>query len=540
VLTLSKGPGYPLFIAAAYKAHLPLKLAEHLVHLLAAGTAGLALAKVSRTRALGVVAYGAIALDPGYLGQWASSITRDALYGSFCLLLVAATLLFVAYVPALVRRGVLAVPVVLAAGIALGLVAGAYFLTRDERSWLAPAILAAGLAGLTTWRREGRVGLWHGCAVAVALLLAAASFSWSTNWVSSRNQAAYGTSVISELAEGEIARAYVEWQRVDRGEPEPLVPVNAEQREAVYDVSAAAAELEPQLKGAAAHWMVGDCAPPALEGCEYTGGYFVWAMREAATATGHMSTGGEAQRFFGQLSDEIAAACRTTLPCTDPGLASMPPLDHIFPGRIPGSVWAAADHMMSFDVAEPTRVREVMGSPEQWELMISPLRGIDGARGDYTALERRAADRQQVVAGLTDLYRWAARLGALPALVGLGLVVTRTGRRHATTVAVGAVMLIAALSRITLLGMIDATAFKAARYGSYILPGVDFFVVFLLIGWWVLATVTRDAVRRRRARPTSDHGTGGNAGDAGHGPEPSRKPPSTAVGPAPVPVPTIR
>jgi hypothetical protein len=71
MLTLSKGPGYPLFIAAAYKLHLPLKLAEHLVHLLAAGTMGLALARVSRKRAVGVVAHGAIALRsrlPGALG----------------------------------------------------------------------------------------------------------------------------------------------------------------------------------------------------------------------------------------------------------------------------------------------------------------------------------------------------------------------------------------------------------------------------------------------------------------------------------------
>ena len=37
MLTLSKGPTYPLFIAGAYELHIPLKLAEHGLHLFAAG-----------------------------------------------------------------------------------------------------------------------------------------------------------------------------------------------------------------------------------------------------------------------------------------------------------------------------------------------------------------------------------------------------------------------------------------------------------------------------------------------------------------------
>jgi hypothetical protein len=520
-LTLSKGPGYPLFIAGAYKAHIPLKLAEHMVHLLAAATVGAALAKVSRSRLLGVAAYGAIALDPAYLGRWSSGITRDAFYGSLSLLLVGATLLFLAYVPGLVRRGAWAVPLILAAGVALGLMAGAYYITRDERSWLAPALLAAAVAGVASWAREGKVRVWHGGAVVLAVLVAGSSFVWSIDQVASRNQAAYGTRVISDLAEGEIARAYIEWQRVDAGEPEPLVTVNAEQREAVYEISPAAAQLEGHLKGDGTHWMGPDCAPPVPDRCEYTGGYFAWAIREAARVTGHMTTGGEAQLFFGQMADEIAEGCDTELRCVDAGIASMPPLAHIETSRIWASFQLATSYLFSFDVAEPPGWRPLsFGTGDSWDQMIRPLRAIDGTQVEYNAMERRAASRQELVTGLTDLYRWAARLGAVPALLGLALgLLTRAGRRHWPIAAMGVVMVVAVLSRLVLLAIVDATAFIAARYGTYVLPGVDFLVVSLVVGWWLLATVVNDTIQRRRAGRSGDEvqaddgASGGNTRD---------------------------
>jgi hypothetical protein len=504
-LTLSKGPGYPLFIVVAYKAHLPLKLAEHVVHLVAAGMLGLALVKVSRSRVLGVVVYCVIALDPAYLGQWSSGITRDALYGSLSLMLVGATLLFLAYVPALVRRGAWAVPVIVVAGGALGLLAGAYYLTRDERSWLAPALLTSAVAGIATWRRDGKIGLWYGGAAMLAVVAAGSSFVWSVDQVASRNQAAYGTRVVSDLAEGEIARAYTEWQRVDAGEPKALVPVNKEQREAVYEVSPAAAELEAHLKNGGTYWMGPDCAPPTPERCEYTGGYFVWAIREAAQVTGHMATGGEAQRFFGQLADEIAAACDTELRCLDAGIASMPPLAHIDTGRIWPSFQLATSYLFSFDVAEPPRPRVSFGTPDNWDTIVRPLRAIERSQAQYNAAESRAASRQELVAGLTDLYRWAGRLGAAPALLGIALgIATRAGRRRWPAVAVCAVMVVALLSRLVLLALVDATSFIAARYGTYIIPGIDFLVVALVVGWWLLATVVVDEVRRRRGDRSHD------------------------------------
>jgi hypothetical protein len=49
-VTLVKGPGYPLFLALVWKLHLPLKLAEHGVHLVACGVMGLAVWRLFGSR----------------------------------------------------------------------------------------------------------------------------------------------------------------------------------------------------------------------------------------------------------------------------------------------------------------------------------------------------------------------------------------------------------------------------------------------------------------------------------------------------------
>lgn len=186
-----------------------------------------------------------------------------------------------------------------------------------------------------------------------------------------------------------------------------------------FDVSPTAAELEPLLTTQlAARWIDPDCFPPVDAMCEYGGGFVVWALREAAQGTGHMTSGADGQRFFGRLADEIADACDDgRLRCVSPGFASMPPLARIDEARIVSSLDPATIYLFSFDLAEPSGLPRTSGTEEDWAAMIAPLRGVDGTLAEHQTAERRAADRQQAVAGLTDVYRWAARLGAVPALV---------------------------------------------------------------------------------------------------------------------------
>lgn len=524
-VTLIKGPGYPLFIAAAYEAHIPLKLAEHLVHLVAAAVIAVAVGRLTRSRLVGAVTFSVVALDPVYLGAQASKVTREAFYGSLSLLLVGGVLLALDLLAGVARRpgrrAWLAVAFGLAAGLALGGIAAAYYLTRDEWIWLAPAVAVAAAAGVLTWRGRGAP---RGPLLAAAgvLCLAGLGTGWlAVDAVRGRNEAHYGTTVVSDLAEGEIARAYAEWQRVEAGEAVLHVPVNLAQREAVYEVSPAAAEMAPYLDGAdATDWRPG-CDPLASPPCDYDGAFFVWGMRNAADRAGKYDSGAETQRYFGAVADDIAAACDDgRLRCTAPGSGGLPPSDRIDPGEVAGSTWQVVQTLLSVAAGEPERTLRQDGNPPAFDDFAAPLRAVDGPEAEWFRREDDAMRRQWPVAFLTDLYRWAVRLGAPVALAGLVAgVATRAGRRHPAVLVACAAMLVAALSRVGLVALVDATTYEASDT-RYVMPAVDFLLVFVVTGVWCLATVGAKLRRpagsdAAAAWPVPDDEAAGDRGRAG-------------------------
>ncbi len=354
-LTLAKGPGYPLFMAVAYRLHLPLKLAEHGVHLLACAVMGVAVWRVFRSRAAGMATYVALALNPAYLGATAARIGRDAYYGSLGLLLAGGIVLVVASVPDLAARGPRwAVPAAVVAGPAVGVVAAGYYLTREERIWLMPALAVAVLACVVGWPRRRRLTVANGLVLGAFTVLAGATGAVAVGWTASQNEQAYGTSVTADLADGEIARAYREWQRVEAGRERQFVTVSEAQRQAVYRVSPAAAEMAGAFSTEAADWVGLGCGWVGV--CDDFGPFFVWAMREAGTVSGHGGSGAESQHYFGQVADDIARACDTgALRCTARPIGPMPPLNRIDGGELNRSTWRMAGAFLAYNVGEPER-----------------------------------------------------------------------------------------------------------------------------------------------------------------------------------------
>lgn len=503
MMTLSKGPTYPLFIAGAYRLNVPLKLAEHGLHLVAAGTLAWAVWRVFRLRAVALAAYVVVALNPAYFGSAASRVTREVIYGSLSLILLAGVLVFLTYVPALVRRGPRrAVPVGLAAGLAIGPVLAAYYLCREERSWLAPALLVAGLAGVATWGRIGRGWIPNSLLAGGALAVAGLVLVGSVQWVQTRNREEYGAAVVTDLVEGEIATAYAQWQRVDVGDARRFVVVTRAQRRAVYEVSPAATELRRALEWAPGRglWGAGCVMTDVCD--DYIGAQFIWALRLAAQTTGHMTSAEETHEFFGQIAADIEDACGVEFDCSPPGLAAMPPLDRIAVRAIPTSLRDTAWYLATFDVAQPQRVLTGLGPQELtpsggmdelWDVMIRPLRGVEENQRAYRAAETEAMTNQELVRALMVLYRWAGLVAACVAVAGLVVgVATCAGRRHLAALLTLGAFLTAVLARLAVVALVDATAYPAAGNGTYVLPGTDFYIAFGVIGTWLLVTVVRE------------------------------------------------
>jgi len=534
-LTLAKGPTYPMFIAAAYELHLPLTLAEQSLHLVAAAVVALAAWRLTRSSWLAAGAYAVIALDPTHLGTWGNRVSREAVYGALSLILVYGTILFLGLLPGLLARGLRwTVPVMAVAGAALGVTGAAYYMCRDERAWVAPAVALAAGAGAATWRLRDRDWLRPALAAAAALVVAAGSFAASVHRVTARNRTHYGAAVISDLVDGEIARAYTEWQRVDVGEHRRFVPVSRRQRSAVYAVSPAAAEMAPWLDGPPGErWLSFGCDYGVCD--DMPGTHFVWAMRAAAADRGHMDSAGEAQRYFGEIADDIASACRSELPCDAPGIGPMPPLSRVSARDVAASAWRASGYFLALEFASPARPWPSSGSQEQWTTMVRSLRGIDDDQAAYLARERGAEDDQWPITALAWLYRWCGRVGGALATAGLAAgALTRAGRRHGAVALAVAATLAAVLARIAFVALIDASAYPAAESGVYLLPAAGFYGVFVILGTWLAVTVVRE---RRLAVPDEDENLGVSGGDElvepiASGPRSTAPDPSTVTAPS--------
>jgi hypothetical protein len=481
--TLVKGPSYPMFIAASYRAHIPLLIAEQLLYLLASAVVATAFGRLAGSRWAGGVVFTVLALNPIHLGAAASQLLREVVYTSFALLLIGGIVLLVSVVPTLTttRYGWGYVLLVPGAGL-IGVVAAGYYLCREERAWIAPALLVAAVAGVWSWRRRlAGVGprIWVG--LLIVLLTSGAVAYAGINYVVQRNKHVYGAAVIADLADGQLSRAYVAWQSVEVGPRVRRIPVPSAVRTAVYAVSPAADELRPYLEGSARHWL-------RCEGsiCDYNGATFIWALRESIASAGDLHTETQLQGFSRTLADQISQACRShRLTCGGRGLPLVPSLQASDIGPISASAVVTAKYLLSFEAASPKRVPASGGFPSTWA---AATRAIPDAR-DETALQSReqaALARQQPVTVLQSVYRWLAYPALAVSFAGMVWEAfrPRPGANRAVAIATIAI-LTALLARIAVFAVVDAMSYAAAENSNYALPGNDLLVLFIVAGCWL-------------------------------------------------------
>jgi hypothetical protein len=520
---LVKGPSYSIFIFWSYWAHIPLMIAEQLLYLFAAAVMGTALGRLGHSRWLGGVTFAVLALNPIHLGAEGSALIREVFYTSVSILLIGSVLLLVSFVPAFARTryGWGYAPLAVGGGFT-GLVAAAYYLCREERVWIAPAVLVAVAAGIWSWRtRMLAVGprIWAGLLVLV--LAAGLTCYVCVNYVVQRNRQAYGAAVISDIADGQLARAYTWWQSVEVGPPKRHVPVPLAAREAVYRVSPVARELEPFLEGPVMHWARLSCKSRP---CDYIGAFYIWAMREAIGDAGHLHTEAQLQQFARQLADQIETACRShKITCRGRGLLLAPSLRTSDVGPILSSAAATTGYILSFDAANPDRSPPSQGVDWTWK---AATRAIPAARNQkaFQAEERIAMTRQAPVAALQTVFGWLALPALVIGLLGLlwELIRPRRDGRRSLAVAMTAV-LVALLARIAVIAVIDAMSYSAARNSQYVIPATDLLVLLAAAGCWLFGAHVYDLVLARRsdnrrvadadARSGSDSETPGPATD---------------------------
>lgn len=317
-LTLAKGMAYPAFILASFLAGLPLKIAEHLVYLAAAGLAAFIVTRMSGRRALGLILFAVLAFNPSLWHEQLARVIREALYGSqslaLVLLLAGAVLGHHSGWRFLSHRFLLF--------LAAGIVGGMYWLTREEGVWLLPAVAVIFLGlwpgVLACWRRgERRAAARMIFAAATGGALAALVAAAMVGAVAFANLRAYGLFTDNEFKNNGYVSAYGAISRIRPEAWQRYVVFPKDARQKAYALSAAARELQPTLDGELGDaWRVLACAQTAFKDCMENTGWFMWVLRDAAAAAGHYTSARESDAFFRRLAGEINAACDDgRLPC---------------------------------------------------------------------------------------------------------------------------------------------------------------------------------------------------------------------------------
>jgi hypothetical protein len=471
-MTLIKGPFYPMWIAMSFASGIPLLLSEHLLYAAACAVLAVALSPALPSRRLRLALFALLFFCPlSFADGPMTRVVRESIYVPLTLLVLATALGLALRLdePLQATRGWIA---------GLGASLAAFWLCREERIWIVPALLV--IAGWSLLRWPRREVLRRGLA---PLGLAAALVSA----VVLINGFRYGAFVITEFTEGAYPRAYAALTHVGHEKDRLKVFLPAETRRRIYAASPRFAELEPFLEGEVGRgWIKPAC--DAFGICDEIGsGWLMWALRDAAAAAGHYRDGGEAARYWSAVADEVASACgKQMLKCRAWSLGFLPPLRREHIQAFPRAVLRGAAMLVNYDGATPHPAPSTGPA-----FLLVDFRDIARARlMPAPAIEEQSTPRrdrlealqERILGGILAAYRGAIPL--LAAAASIAFVVAAAWRlrrrRPSPLLFVSVALLVAAATRVLLLALIEVTAFSGITVG-YLAPGYPLVLGFIVV-----------------------------------------------------------
>ncbi|MCL2539676.1 MAG: hypothetical protein FWE66_05000 [Oscillospiraceae bacterium] len=194
-------------------------------------------------------------------------------------------------------------------GILGGASLGASFLLREDGVWLLPFVIVGIFVSVLCvigGKRSGKIqrllalsmlGVFAACSIGAYCLM---------------NYVHYGRFIISDMTSKEFYDACGAMTRVIVSEEDfnPIVTLPYSSRKKLYEHCPTFAELEQYIESEYFHRMKKDMG----DGFEdISGGGYYWAVRNAASLSGHYSDTATAKEFYRKLADEINAACDSGL-----------------------------------------------------------------------------------------------------------------------------------------------------------------------------------------------------------------------------------
>ena len=570
-LTLTKGVGFPGFLALAYLLGIPANFALCLVYLAAVLYAVLVLRQFYRSEVVSVLMVAVLLCIPPLISFFTTPMDRNFFSASLSLALVFSILNL-----CVSRR----LPRHPAAAAALTGILGAWFwVTREEGIWLLPSLLGLVALGMRGQHRDSLRGSL------IALVLAASIAMTLVLGVGIANRLAYGRFVVNEITDAPFRHALEALERASYPDWRAYVPVPEAARMRIYAQSPTFDRLKPWLEhvGRDIDWRTSSCDVLPQSCGDFGGGWFLWAFRDAAARIGQHRDPNMAAAFYEAISQEVNGACaqgrlicaRWMIPLVPPvtsaqiaefprrllgtleTVAMIPPVPYWLPQAEPlrglelqeaeilsappyspgrlvaldgwyyrtGAAWFSVEGEQSTQIArlerqaspdlertfhdalatrqrfsltlacadEPCSVRVANADGASVEVPLDPgslkpetTIEIGTARwhvdsvgfSPYTLRTRMQNRLLRTLPTLQHIYT-ALIVAGMAAFI-IGLVISTVKRHFTLQQGLVACFIAAALSRVVLIALVDATSFPATEY-AYLFPAIPFAVIGSLV-----------------------------------------------------------
>jgi hypothetical protein len=326
-LTLSKPPGYPIFLATTNFFPWPPTVTAHILLLLGIFLIARELLIMGVSQK-GVALWTAFAaLTPAWFWDQTSRIYRESLLLALVSLVVALSLLSSRLIrdastnlnPAAIAKASTAV-------LINGGVISFFYLTKP--SWHAVLLVAAGISSVFLFIGKSLSFKLRTLGVSSVLVFLLLPVFVGIKLVEQKNFENYGVKAIDSFGNGQFPRALNLIYSIEDTEDRKYVDVTAKMREKIYSVSNTAALLSPFLEANPGEGWRSQPCQSALKFCDESGPWFAWDLRDAVQNSGLGSNAYEFEQTFKQVADDIERACKAKeITCERKGIA--PGLDSI-------------------------------------------------------------------------------------------------------------------------------------------------------------------------------------------------------------------
>jgi hypothetical protein len=504
-LTLVKAPMFPVFLAAFSSTGIPFNIAQYCLFFLGCLYLGNIASHICKSKVVGVFLFAAVVTCPSYYAI--TRVIRDPLYTTVTLFLVGSWIeLFL--LDRLKRHRLVFAAIV-------GILSAVYWLTREEGIWILPCLAIIGFGGFLSRLDRGSGELSRGGWSIFSRLLVMLLFaSITVVGIGLLNKLVYGRFVLVEMTDGKFQRALAALQRVGALYNRAFLPLPREARQLVYAESASFAKLQDFLDppDSSGRWINAACRPLPSTCGDIGGGWFPWALRDAAAKAGMHETPEKAAAFYQSLANEVQAACESgRLKCS----AWLPPLVPAIPAtqwtRLPKTLLKTIGLLLNLPPPKPPdRRASDLSSPDAAQALEFLNRPYHVLTGEDDPPQRKSKLLMRAV--LLQLLEISAKvngtviaLGILSLLLAVGIWPGKAIKNGIFIILMA--LTIAVLTRCLLLALIEISSFPAV-FHDRMLPAEPLAIASALLSIYLFATLACGARSRRSDDP---HNYSGNS-----------------------------